>query len=148
MFLHFLLVFSHFPFLFSHFSFLFSHFSFVFTHFPFLFTRVPSLPFEFSHFSFVFTHVPFVFTRVPFGFHSCSLFPIRVHLFLIRVPFVFCISHQCSLVFHPCSHLCGVLDLIVLNIIKSNLKRITFVRTCQTRQQSHNYLSLFGLCNL
>ena len=50
-------------------------------------------------------HVLLVFTRVPFVFHraySCS----------IRVQFVFSISHSCSLVFHSCSHLCGVLDMI------------------------------------
>ena len=70
--------------------------------------RVRSFPIVFYHFLFVFTYFPFMFTRFIFVFsisHSCSPFP-------IRVLFVFSISHSCSFVFHPCSHLCGVLDLI------------------------------------
>ena len=65
--------------------------------------RLHSFPFVFSifHSCSIRVHlfpirVPFLFTRVPFVF--------------TRVPFVFSISHSCSIL---CSHLCGVLDIIV-----------------------------------
>ena len=59
------------------------------------------------------------------------MFPVRVPFVFTRVPFVFSIPHSCSLVFHPCSHLCGVLDLIIEDP-KDKIRRDSFKR-CRRR---------------
>ena len=116
-------IFLFFPFGFLHFPFVFSHFPFVFLHFPLLCSFISHLCSPISH------SCSLIFHSWSLLFHSCSPFPIRVnscsirvfyfhscsirvHLFPIHVPFVFSIYHSCSLVFHPCTHLCGVLDMI------------------------------------
>ena len=95
--------------------------SLVFTRVHSCFTCVHSCSFMFHSFSIVFTRVHSCSTCVhscsicvhlcSFVFHSCSLVFIRVH----SCSFVF---HSCSTCVHSCSHLCGVLDMIVLDCKK------------------------------
>ena len=66
----------------------------VFTRVPLVFIRVPS----------VFTHVPLVFIRVP-------------SVFTRVLPSVFTRGHLCWIGVHSCSDLCGVLDMILVEVM-------------------------------